>query len=83
MFDDVIVVCTADSVPLLRHVISYGVHTLNVFLSLGLSLVVIATGWVIYRPLIGCLALFIVFAPFVWSHLRHRLNAQSQPNRSL
>jgi len=76
-----VIVTLTDWVPLFRDVISYGVHTLNIILSLGLSLVVIAMGWIVYRPVIGCLALIILISPFVWSQVRRRGNSQS--DRSL
>ncbi|CAH1784094.1 unnamed protein product, partial [Owenia fusiformis] len=56
-----------DWIPIVRELVAKGVTTMNLFLSISLSLTVIALGWIRYRPLLGMTILALAATPFIWT----------------
>ncbi|XP_025107087.1 transmembrane protein 43-like [Pomacea canaliculata] len=65
-----IITTLVDWIPLVRDLVSVGVGTLNMALSVSLSLTVIALGWIRYRPWLGCTILFMAFVPYILARFR-------------
>jgi len=56
--------------PLVRDLVNLGLTSLNVSLSITLSLTIVALGWVIYRPMLGLGLLSLAALPFILSWIR-------------
>lgn len=63
-----------DWIPLVRTVVAVGTVALNTSLSISLSLLVIALGWIRYRPLLGITLLLCSMLPFVLERFRRHNN---------
>ena len=61
---------SVDWVPVVRDVVNLGVTTLNLFLSISLSLTIIAMGWIWYRPWLGIGIIVMAALPFILSRRR-------------
>ncbi|XP_078676822.1 transmembrane protein 43-like isoform X1 [Branchiostoma floridae x Branchiostoma belcheri] len=61
-----------DWIPLVREVLSLGLFIVNLSVSLSLSLITIALGWIRYRPLVGLTLLACAAVPWVLSRQRVR-----------
>jgi hypothetical protein len=66
-----------DILPMLGTIGSWGIGIVTGMISLFLSLLTIAVGWIFYRPLLGGVLIAIVVAVFVWS--RRRASASRAP----
>ena len=63
-------IVTVDWVPIVRDLVMLGMTTLNMTLSIFLSLTVIAFSWIRFRPLLGGTLLLCAALPFVINKIR-------------
>ncbi|KJE89470.1 hypothetical protein CAOG_00932 [Capsaspora owczarzaki ATCC 30864] len=68
-----------DWIPIVRTIVGFGVLLINLTLATSLSFVVIALGWIRYRPLVGGLLLLLAIGiPFVLGKMRGPKTVQPQ-----
>jgi hypothetical protein len=74
---------TVDDSPRIRRVLILGVTSLPFSFSMSSTLLFIGIGWVLYRPLIGIVLLFIATAPFLLAFHRIQQQRELEWRRSL
>ncbi|XP_071082598.1 transmembrane protein 43-like [Haliotis cracherodii] len=77
-----IITTIVDWLPIVRELVAMGVTTMNLALSISLSLTVIALGWITYRPWLGLTILALAVAPLFLSKLSPRGSNYSRDTRA-
>ena len=64
-------------IPIVRDIIALGVSLACVAMATSFSLVVIAIGWIRFRPMLGCALLAAAAVPFILSKLKAKSEKKS------
>lgn len=77
-----IITVLADRIPFIRELVMVGVHTLNLTLSISLSILTIAFGWLVYRPWLGISLIVLSILPYIINIRRSRSRRPPFPSSS-
>ena len=61
---------TVDSFPIVRTMVSIGLTAFNLCVSISLSVITIAIGWMWYRPFLSLTFMALALVPLLLSYIR-------------
>lgn len=71
----------ADFIPMIGSIVGFGIFVVALFVSGGLTVMIIGVAWVYYRPLIGCLILLL--GALIFGGLIYLIRASSSKNKPI